>query len=81
IVEKKIAKRYIGFGILGAYILIISLGIISGNWNNNISKEEYLILHKNIDKLGHPTSTQDIKKLNRASESGVNNGNEKFSKE
>lgn len=81
IVEKKFPKRYIGFGILGIYILIIGLGVISGNWKNNISKEEYLILHKNIDNLGHPTSTQDIKKLNRASESGAINGREKFPQE
>ncbi len=81
IVEKKFPKQYIGFGIIGIYILIIGIGIVSGNWNNNISKEEYLILHKNIDSIGHPTSTQDIKKLNRASENGADNGTKQFFKD
>jgi polyferredoxin len=81
IVEKKIPKQYIGLGIIGIYILIIGIGIISGNWKNNVSKEEYLILHKNIDKLGHPTSTQDIKNLNRESENGADNGTSQFFKE
>ncbi len=80
IVEKKLSKRYIGLGIIGLYILIIGIGIFSGNWQNNISKEEYLILHKNIDKLGHPTSTQDIRELNRASEKGASNGSEQIGK-
>ncbi|MBS3946557.1 MAG: 4Fe-4S binding protein [Melioribacter sp.] len=81
LVEKKFPKQYIGFGIIGIYILVIGIGILSGNWKNNISKEEYLILHKNIDRLGHPTSTQDIKKLNRASENGADNGTGQFFKE
>ncbi len=81
LVEKKLPKQYIGFGIIGIYILIIGIGILSGNWKSNISKEEYLILHKNIDKLGHPTSTQDIKKLNRESENGADNGTGQFFQE
>jgi polyferredoxin len=81
IVERKISKKYIAFGIIGIYFIIVGIGIISGNWNNNISKEEYMILHKNIDKLGHPTSTQDIKQLNRASESGAKDGAEQFYKD
>lgn len=81
IVEKKLSKKYIAFGIIGIYILITGIGIISGNWDNNISKEEYLILHQNIDQLGHPTSTQDIKELNKASESGEKDDRDPISKD
>ncbi|MDQ7816351.1 MAG: 4Fe-4S binding protein [Melioribacteraceae bacterium] len=81
IIERKISKKYIVYAIAGIYVIITGIGILSGNWNNNISKEEYLILHKNIDKLGHPTSTQDIKELNRVSETGAEDGAKKFHKE
>lgn len=70
IFDKKINKKTVALAVLTIYIAIVGIGIISGNWQNNISKEEYLILHKDIDKLGHPTSTRDIKELNKATETG-----------
>jgi polyferredoxin len=78
IVEKKISKKLVALAVVTVYIIIIGIGIISGNWQNNISKEEYLILHKNIETLGHPTSTKDIKELNKATETGANNESEQF---
>lgn len=71
IVEKKLSKKFVALTIVITYIVIIGIGILTGHWQNKISKNEYLILHKNIDKLGHPTSTKEIDELNRTSESKV----------
>lgn len=66
--KSKINKKYIAVGIVGVYLLVIGLGILTGNWQNNITKEQYIIHQKNIESLGHPRSTADIEKLNRQSE-------------
>ncbi|MEG8947927.1 4Fe-4S binding protein [Rosettibacter firmus] len=71
ITNKKISKKIIALGIVVIYIVITGFGIITGRWQNNLTKEDYLILHKNIDKLGHPTSTEDIDELNKSSKSGA----------
>jgi hypothetical protein len=38
--------------------------MITGKWQNSISKDEYLILYKNMDSFGHPTGTEAVKKFN-----------------
>ena len=78
--KKKINKKVVAVGVVAVYIFIIVLGIFSGNWQNNITKEQYLIHNKNIESLGHPRSTADIEKLNRVSERGKNNGSNKEGK-
>lgn len=42
--------------------------MITGHWQNKVSKEEYLIIHKQLDAIGHPTSTAEIKELNRSTQ-------------
>lgn len=71
--KSKVNKKLVAVGVAGVYIFIIGLGILSGNWQNKVSKEQYLIHHENIESLGHPRSTKDIEKLNRLSEK--ENGN------
>lgn len=65
--NRKISKKVVALGIIIIYIAITGIGIITGNWHNKISKEEYIIFHKNIDKFGHPTSTKAIDELNKSS--------------
>lgn len=71
--KNKINKKFVAAGVVAVYILVIGLGVLSGNWQNNITKEQYLIHSKNIESLGHPRSTADIKKLNKISETEENN--------
>jgi polyferredoxin len=68
--DKKINKKYIAVGIVVIYIAVISIGILSGNWKNKIPDSYYIEQYKNIDNLGHPTSTNDIKKLNEETQTG-----------
>jgi len=72
--EKKIAKNIVAFGVVLLFVAITCLGILTGNWQNKIPKEIYLELHKSVNSIGHPMSTSDIEKLNKASEKGVENG-------
>lgn len=71
IVNKKISKKLVVIAIISTYIAITGIGFLTGHWKNNISRKEYIILHEQIENLGHPTSTADIEKLNKESESGA----------
>lgn len=66
--EKKVSKNIIAFGAILLFVSITGLGMISGHWYNNITKEEYLSIHKNLNAIGHPTSTAEIKEFNKALE-------------
>ncbi|MCX7876897.1 MAG: 4Fe-4S binding protein [Melioribacteraceae bacterium] len=66
--DKKINKKFVAYGVVLIFIAITGLGMLTGNWQNKIPKELYIELHKNINNLGHPTSSSDIQKLNEESE-------------
>ena len=70
ITRKKISKVKAAFGVVLIFISITGFAMLSGNWQNKISPKEYLIQYKNINQIGHPTSTKDIDKLNAKSETG-----------
>ena len=63
-VKKKINKRYAAIAIVSIFLIVTGIGMFSGNWNNKISKEEYLILYRNMNSFGHPTGTEAVKKFN-----------------
>lgn len=64
VVRKTINKKWVAVGVVGIFMLVTGFGMVTGYWQNNISKEEYLYYHKNIDELGHPTDSESIKKMN-----------------
>jgi polyferredoxin len=66
--EKKVSKKIIMVGVVLIFISITGFGILSGHWRNNVSKEEYISVHHNLDAIGHPTSSGEINELNRVSE-------------
>jgi polyferredoxin len=63
--KKKINKRYAVIGIVSAFLIVTGTGMFTGNWDNNISKEEYLIHYKEMNSYGHPTGTEAVKKFNK----------------
>jgi polyferredoxin len=63
-VKWKINKRYVAIGVVSIFIVITGAGMISGKWQNVISKEEYLIHYKQLNSYGHPTSTESVEKFN-----------------
>lgn len=62
--KKKVSKKVIAIGVVAIYFVIITIGMISGNWENNISREDYLLHYKNIKSIDHIRNTQDIQELN-----------------
>ncbi|MBU2494258.1 MAG: 4Fe-4S binding protein [Bacteroidetes bacterium] len=68
ITKKKISKPKIAIGIAIIYLIVISIGMFTGNWESKATKEDYLLYYQNLDRIGHPTSVQDIETLNKVSE-------------
>lgn len=62
---KKISKKLVAVGIVAIYFTILAIGIISGNWKNNVSKERYIELYNNKNSIGHIRSSNDIRNLNQ----------------
>jgi polyferredoxin len=67
--KKKISKKYVVIGVVSIFMLITGFAMITGNWQNKISKEEYLNHYKLMNGYGHPTGTKEFKKLNEEVES------------
>ncbi len=63
-VKKKINKRYVAIGVVSLFVIITGVGMITGNWQNDLSSKDYLIHYNQMDGYGHPTSTESVKRFN-----------------
>jgi ferredoxin len=63
--KKKVNKKYVAIGVVSIFILVTGYGMISGHWDNKISKQQYLIHYKMMNTYGHPTGTAAIKEFNK----------------
>jgi polyferredoxin len=77
--KKKISKRYVAIGVVSIFMLVTGFAMLTGNWQNKISKEEYLMHYKYINSYGHPTGTKDFKELNEEVEMKRNQKNSDLS--
>ncbi|MCX6169425.1 MAG: 4Fe-4S binding protein [Ignavibacteriales bacterium] len=68
--RKKVSKKFIAAGVILIFIAITGIGMLSGNWQNKVSKDEYLIIHKKLDAIGHPTSPSEFEELNKSTQQG-----------
>lgn len=64
-IKKKINKKYVAAGVIGVFVLTISIGMFTDNWQNDISKETYIELNNRRNSLGHPRSTEELEELNK----------------
>lgn len=71
--KKSFNKKYIAVGIALVFIIITGIGMITGNWKNNIPKDTYLKYYENINQMGHPTSPAQLKELDYAQGRGKTN--------
>lgn len=62
--KKKINKKMIAIGVISIFMLVTGFAMLTGKWQNNVSKEEYLMHYKLMNSYGHPTGTKEFKKLN-----------------
>jgi hypothetical protein len=74
--RQKVSKKIIAAGVVLIFVAITGIGMLNGKWHNKVSKEEYLMIHKERDAIGHPTSASEIKELNRSIEERKANGKE-----
>lgn len=74
--KKKINKKLVAVSVVAIFMIVTGFGMITENWQNNISKDEYLKLYKEMDSFGHPTGTEAVKKFNE--DALKNNSNEKI---
>ena len=65
--KKKISKRIVAIGVVSIFIVVTGIGMMTGNWQNNITKKEYLVHYKLMDSYGHPTGTTAVKDFNKKS--------------
>jgi polyferredoxin len=72
--KRKISKKYVAIGIVLIFMLVTGYGMISKHWDNNITRQEYLMNYKMMNSFGHPTGTAAIKELNK--EAASNNLNQ-----
>jgi len=56
-----INKKVVAFGVVGIFLIITAVGVLTGQWQNKVTKEEYLLLNKNIDRIGHVSSYDELK--------------------
>ncbi len=73
--RKKVNKKYAAIGIVSVFMLVTGYGMLSKHWDNNISKQEYLIHYREMNTYGHPTGTAAIKRFNK--EAASNNIDDK----
>lgn len=63
VIRKKFNKKYLAAAIVGIFMIVTGIGIITGRWQNNITKEEYLYHQPLLKTYGHPTDTKGLQKL------------------
>ncbi len=76
--RKKVNKKYVAIGVVSIFMLVTGYGMLSRHWDNNISKQEYLIHYREMNTYGHPTGTAAIKRFNK--EAASNNIDDKKNK-
>ena len=65
--RKKINKKIVAIGVVAIFMIVTGFAMLTGNWQNKITKEEYLMHYKMINNYGHPTGPNEMKKLNELS--------------
>ncbi|MFA5403637.1 MAG: 4Fe-4S binding protein [Ignavibacteria bacterium] len=64
LIKKELNKKLAAGIVVSVFLLTTGIAMLTGNWQNNIAKEEYLIHFKNIEKLNHFTGTGSVKNFN-----------------
>ena len=61
----KVTKRVVAIGVVSIFLLVTGAGIFTGNWQNNMTAEEYLFHYERMNSYSHPTGTSAMKELNK----------------
>jgi polyferredoxin len=75
--KKKVSKKYVAAAVVLVFMLTTGGAMISGNWDNEVTKEDYLIHFKEMGGYGHPTGTEAVKRFNEQAEQDLKKINKK----
>ena len=59
---------------------VTGFGMLTGHWQNTITKEEYLTHYKYMNSYGHPTGSEAVKEFNEQANSKAMDKSEKVKK-
>ncbi len=62
--KKKVSKKLAAVIVVIVFMVVTGFGMLTGNWQNEITKDEYLHHYKYMGSYGHPTGTKEFKELN-----------------
>lgn len=51
--KKRVQKKFIAYGIIAIFVLITGIGVVTGNWQNDVTSEEYLEHYQKLEKIDH----------------------------
>jgi len=70
--KKKINKKAVAIGVVSIFLVVTGFAMFTGHWQNDITKQEYLIHYKLMDTYGHPTGTAAIKEFKKEESADIN---------
>lgn len=53
VTRKTISPKTVAVAVVLIFLAVTGIGMLTGNWKNNITREEYLMHFKNMDSYGH----------------------------
>jgi len=62
--KRKITKKAAAIAVVSVFPIITSIGMLTDNWQNDMTKEEYLLHYNYMGSYGHPTDAKEFRKLN-----------------
>jgi polyferredoxin len=75
--KTKINKKYVAAAVVLLFSSVTGVGMLTGNWDNQVSKAEYLDHYKIMNSYGHPTGPKAMKRFNEEAEKSYTISNQK----
>lgn len=63
--ENQVIKKMVPLFLIVLFLLVTGIGMLTDNWHNKVKTDRYRELIKNVESLGHPTSSEDVKNLQK----------------
>jgi len=70
--KKKINKKLVAIGVVSIFLAVTGFAMFTGHWQNDITKQEYLVRYKMMDTYGHPTGPAAINEFKKEESVNVN---------
>ncbi len=64
--RKPLHKRWVAIGVVGIFVVITGLGMLSGYWHNNVTTPEYIHYQQHVQSYGHPMNSRDLSRMGQA---------------